>query len=262
MHDVSGDEEQYEVEITKPFYLGVYTVTIGQFAQFVKATGHQTSAESSLYGGHGYSSSEKNIDQGKKYNWRNVGWEQTEDHPVVNVSWKDAEAFCCWLSKKEGKKYRLPTEAEWEYSCRAGTTTRFYSGDSDESLKGVANIADASHRQKYARQTYSNAAGVEWNDGYPFTAPVGKFRPNAFGLYDMHGNVEQWCADTYCDRYPTGKVIDPARGIDGYGERRVFRGGCFYDTPNAVRSASRGTAHWDDYGCWLGFRVAMTISAE
>ena len=123
---------------------------------------------------------------------------------MVNVTWNDAVAFCDWLSKKEGKKYRLPTEAEWEYSCRAGTKTRFYSGDDIETLKGVANILDASFKKKYPQASWAAA----WDDGYPFTAPVGKFKPNAFGLYDMHGNVWQWCADWYGE-YPQGKVVDP-----------------------------------------------------
>jgi hypothetical protein len=108
-----------------------------------------------------------------------------DEHPVVNVSGNDAAAFCQWLSKKDGKTYRLPTEAEWEYACRAGTTTRYYSGDDPETLAKVANVADATIRAKFPEWTWTSKA----SDGYAFTAPVGQFRPNAFGLNDMHGNA-------------------------------------------------------------------------
>ena len=116
---------------------------------------------------------------------------------MVNVSWNDAVAFCKWLSKKEGKTYRLPTEAEWEYACRAGTTTRYYSGDDPETLAKVGNVADAAFKAKFPDWEYT----IKANDGYVFTAPVGKFKPNAFGLYDMHGNAWQWCADWYGEEY-------------------------------------------------------------
>ena len=119
----ADSEEQHEVEITKPFHMGVYTVTVGQFRQFVKDAGYKTEAEKDGAGGWGYNAARKAFDSDQKYNWQNVGWEQTDDHPVVNVTWNDAVAFCDWMSKKEDKQYRLPTEAEWEYSCRAGTTT-------------------------------------------------------------------------------------------------------------------------------------------
>ena len=132
-----------------------------------------------------------------KYSWRNAGFEQTDEHPVVNVSWNDAVAFCKWLSRKEGKTYRLPTEAEWEYACRAGTTTRYYSGDDPETLAKVGNVADATAKAKFANWKYT----IKASDGYVFTAPVGQFTPNAFGLYDMHGNAWQWCADRYGKEY-------------------------------------------------------------
>ena len=138
---------QHEVEITQPFYMGVYPVTRGQFAAFVKDKGYQTGAEK-RDSGFGYNASKKSFESGK-YSWGDLGFAQTDAHPVVEVDWNDAQAFCAWLSQKEGKVYELPTEAEWEYACRAGTTTRFWCGDADESLKGNANIGDASFKDKY-----------------------------------------------------------------------------------------------------------------
>ena len=122
--------------------------------------------------------------------WRNSGFEQTDGHPVVNVSWNDAQAFCDWLSRKESKKYCLPTEAQWEYACRGRTQTRFYFGDDEEDLAKYGNVADASARKKFPDWSWT----IKADDGYVFTAPVGHYQPNGFGLYDMHGNVWQWCA--------------------------------------------------------------------
>ena len=169
---------------------------------------------------------------------------------MANVTWNDAVAFCDWLSKKEGKKYRLPTEAEWEYSCRAGTKTRFYSGDDDDSLKAVANIADASFKKKYPEGDWA----ASWDDGYPFTAPAGKFKPNAFGLYDMHGNVWQWCADWYGEDYYKKSPGQDPQGPDA-GPFRVLRGGSFLNVAHGCRSAYRfRRAPWNRY-CYYGFRV-------
>ena len=109
---------------------------------------------------------------------------------MINVSWNDAMAFCKWLSKKEGKSFRLPSEAEWEYACRAGTTTRYSSGNDPETLATVGNSADAALEGKFRNYKYA----IKASDGYVFTAPVEKFEPNAFGLYDMHGNAWEWCA--------------------------------------------------------------------
>ena len=183
----SADEyPQHHVYITKPFYLGIYTVTRGQFRQFVKDTGYKTDAEKREKPGPDLKF------EGDIYNphcsWRNAGFKQTDEHPVVDVDWDDAAAFCKWLSKKESKTYRLPTEAEWEYACRAGTTTRYYSGDDPESLAKVGNVADAAFKAEYPYM-----AAIKASDGYVYTAPVGSFKPNAFGLYDMHGNVCQMC---------------------------------------------------------------------
>jgi len=155
---------------------------------------------------YGWDPEKKAFDFNEKYSWRNAGFEQTDERPVVNVSWNDAVAFCKWLSKKEGKTYQLPTEAQWEYACRAGTTTRYYSGDDPETLAKVANVADAAAKAKFPDRKYT----IKANDGYVFTSPVGKFKPNAFGLYDMHGNAWQWCADWYdADYYGQSPVDDP-----------------------------------------------------
>ena len=129
---------------------------------------------------------------------------------MVNVSWNDAVAFCKWLSRKEGKTYRLPTEAEWEYACRAGTTTRYYSGDDPETLAKVANVADATAKAKFPDWKWT----IKASDGYVFTAPVGQFKPNAFGLYDMHGNAWQWCADWYGKDYYGKSPVDDPKGPD------------------------------------------------
>ena len=119
-------------------------------------------------GGFGYDAATREYKRNPKYDWNNTGWEQTEAHPVVNVTWNDAVKFCAWLSKKEGKTSELPTEAEWEYACRAGTTTRFWCGDDDASLKGNANVADVSLKAKYPVAGFA----VSWDDGYAFTSPV------------------------------------------------------------------------------------------
>ena len=259
MYRSPDETPQHEVEITQPFYMGVYLVTVGQFRQFVKDSVYQTEAEKDGKGGRGYNADETKIfAEGKNYNWQNVGWEQSEEHPVVNVTWNDVVNFCEWLSNKDGKKYRLPTEAEWEYSCRAGTKTRFYSGDGEQTLKGVANIADASLKQKYPQVRLA----VAWDDGYPFTAPVGKFKPNAFGLYDMHGNVCEWCQDLYDINYYKNSPREVLRGLSrlspGVGSFAAGAGLSSRDCRSAYRISFEPHVRFNN----LGFRVAAVPSGD
>jgi formylglycine-generating enzyme required for sulfatase activity len=135
------------------------------------------------------------------------------------VSWEEAVDFCERLSQKENGKYRLPTEAEWEYACRAGTDTRFYYGN------------DLSYSQLGEYAWYGNNSGSE-------THPVGQKKPNAFGLYDMHGNVWEWCQDWYGENYYSQRSeVDP-KGPDT-GTARVLRGGSWFNLPRICRSASR-----------------------
>jgi formylglycine-generating enzyme len=249
-----NEHPQHGVRITRPFCLGTYHVTRGQFRQFVVDTRYKTDAENGEKpGAYGWDPVGKDFEFNEKYSWRNAGFEQTDEHPVVNVSWNDAVAFCKWLSKKEGKTYRLPTEAEWEYACRAGTTTRYYSGDDPETLAKVGNVIDATAKAKFPDWNWA----IKASDGYVFTAPVGKFKPNAFGLYDMHGNAWQWCTDWCGAEYYAKSPADDPTGQDT-GDDRVLRGGSWYYRPINSRSARRAGDSPGDRLNVTGFRVART----
>ena len=250
-----AEQPQHRVRITKPFDLGTYHVTRGQFRQFVKDSGYKTDAEKGRNDTWAFNPERKDFDLDTRYTWRNAGFEQTDEHPVVCVSWNDATAFCKWLSHKEGKAYRLPTEAEWEYACCAGTKTRYSSGDDPETLAKVGNVADATLKTKFP-----GANAIKANDGYVFTAPVGKFKPNAFGLYDMHGNAWQWCSDWFDDNYYCESPINDPKGPDE-GEEHVLRGGCWVFGPVVARSAFRVGGPPELRGYGTGFRVVRQDAA-
>ena len=252
--DFKHEHPQHRVRITRPFYLGTYHVTLGQFRQFVAETQYRTDAEKEEEpGAWGWNSPHKEFGFHPKYSWRNPGFEQADEHPVVCVSWNDAAAFCKWLGKKDGKIYRLPTEAEWEYACRAGTTTRYSSGDDPETLAQVGNVADAAFEAKFRNTKF----GIKASDGFVYTAPVGKFKPNAFGLYDMHGNAWQWCADWYAAEYYATSPADDPSGPDS-GADRVLRGGSWCGRTDCARSAGRDGDDPVYRSFNSGFRVART----
>ena len=194
----------------------------------------------------------------RRYSWKNTGFPQGDDDPVVNVSWNDAAAFCAWLSKKEGKTYELPTEAESEYACRAGTTTRFWCGDDDAGLNGTDNVRDASLKEKLDADQFKDWTFAAWNDGHPFTSPAGTFRANAWSLCDMHGDVWQWCADWF-GKYPEGALKDPKGPTDG--DFRVSRGGSWQSVPALCRSAARHAFDPGDRDANIGFRVVLRVAA-
>lgn len=217
-----GELPARRVKISKPYYLGAHEVTVGQFADFVNQASYRTDGERTNQGELIKVVQSKLVRQSGG-TWRNPGFKQEPTHPVVNVSWNDANAFCKWLSKKEGRAYRLPTEAEWEYAGRAGTTSRFSTGDQKSSLRGFANVIDLSYRKTFPGPT----SPFPFEDGFVFTAPVGSFRANKFGLHDMHGNVWEWCSDWYDENYyQRGINIDPPG--PSRGQRKVIRGGCWY----------------------------------
>ncbi len=216
-----SEKPQHEVEITKDFYLGKFLVTKKQFARFVEAAKYKTEAEADGKGGWGYDG--KGFKQDPKFTWRDPGFAQADDHPVVNVTWNDATEFCKWASDVTKRRIELPTEARWEYVCRAGTTTRYFTGGKAESLDGSANVADWTLKKQLPEYLI-----VDIDDGYVFTSPVGKFRPNPFGLYDMSGNTMEWCVDYYdANYYKISDRMDPVN--IGKTDTRVLRSGSWLE---------------------------------
>ena len=202
------------------FWLAKTEVTRGQFRKFITATGYHTDAEKE-----GWSYGVVDGKWGKKEgsDWKNAGFSQTDDHPVVNVSWNDAKAFSEWLSKQTGKTLRLPTEAEWEYACRAGTTTSFAFGN-------CLSTDQANYNGNYP------FTGCSKGEYIKKTIPVGSLVKNAWGLYDMHGNVFEWCSDWY-GAYSSKSVTDPSGPTSG--KYRVLRGGSWFISAWHCRSADR-----------------------
>jgi formylglycine-generating enzyme required for sulfatase activity len=294
-----GDEfPQHEVMISKPFGIGMYPVTKGEFRRFVEQTGYVTWAERNRAAGAiGIDLSTGLVGPGPDYNWR-TPWKADHEniaygeyHPVVSVAYNDAAAFCAWLSGKEGRTYRLPTEAEWEYACRAGSTTQHYFGDDPNDLEHHANVADQSLQRVWIQKVAHPDPkmppvgaklppyAVSWDDRWPFVSVAGKFKPNPWGLYDMHGNVGEWCSDWYDPEYykksscgdPQGPALEDAPYIDisfipGFPPEfpnrrklRVVRGGVWLDPAIAYRSADRRThvRHPVDAAADIGFRVVL-----
>ncbi|HEX4071223.1 MAG TPA: SUMF1/EgtB/PvdO family nonheme iron enzyme, partial [Planctomycetaceae bacterium] len=241
----------HSVQITRPFYFGAYEVTRGEFAKFIAASHFKTKAERAKGGWHLVNTENRNAwDPKHKFTWHAPGFPQADDHPVVDICWDDAQAFCQWLSQKEKKTYRLPTEAEWEYACRAGTTEKSYGGDAPEQLTKIGNIADATAKSKFPAWGL-----VKSSDGWLYTSPVGQFRPNNFGLYDTIGNAIEWCSDWYgSDYYQTSPEIDPPGTTPS--QYHVARGGSFYVTGDAV-----GRWHFkpDHHSPEMGFRIVREI---
>ena len=227
------------MRITKPFYLGTHHVTRGQFRQFVADTAYKTDAEKGdKPGASGWDPDEKKFGFNEKYSWRNAGFEQTDKHPVVNVSWNDAVAFCQWLSKKESKTYRLPTEAEWEYACRAGTTTRYWSGDDPEMLAKVGNVPDSRPRRSSrigntrSKPMTAMCSRLRWASSSPM--PSGSTTCTVMpGSGARIGTAQEYYAASPAD--------DPI-GPDS-GKYRVLRGGSWGNWPGSTRSAVRLKGH-------------------
>jgi formylglycine-generating enzyme required for sulfatase activity len=231
------------------FWMGKHEVSRVQFKAFIEATGYKTDAEREGFAW-GYE-----VDWIKKSgnNWKQAGFEQGDDHPVVNVSFNDAEAMTRWLSEKSGNRFRLPTEAEWEYACRAATPAARFWGDESEKACKYANVADlTAGRQFHAWTTH------QCEDRYVYTAPVGSYEPNGFGLRDLLGNVGEWCADAY-HKEAYGKHSEKNPGYSSRDSSHVVRGGSWFSRPETARCAARdhllsATRRSND----LGFRLVRS----
>jgi formylglycine-generating enzyme required for sulfatase activity len=248
--DFPEELPEHRVRITRPFFMAAHEVTVGQFRQFVEATNYKTYAETSGRGGSHVFSQQLDYQSRPELNWRTPGFEQTDEHPVVQLTWSDAVAFCDWLSDKEGGRYRLPTEAEWEYACRAGSRTAWPFGAMTRTLAVTANTPD----QTFMAWLPGAPTGSDWTDGFATTAPVGSLLPNAFGLYDMLGNVWEYCSDWYDPiYYHYSPETDPTGAAAG--EFRVVRGSGYVHSYVYTRSAARGRAKPDETTGDQAFRV-------
>ena len=227
-----GDERPVHNVGVGIFAMGRYEVTRGEYSSFVTATDH-ASAGCNVVDRRG-----ENLNWDSRASWRNPGFAQSDDHPVVCVGWEDALAYARWLSTRTGERYRLPSEAEWEYAARAETATgRYWDGGSTGQC-GNANGGDRTLLQRRGSWTPGVATCT---DGVVDTAQVGTYAPNAFRLHDMLGNVWEWVADCWHDNYQ-GAPADGSAWGDGNCGRRVLRGGSWDTTPRGLRSANRYTS--------------------
>lgn len=236
-NDESGrtaEEIAHPVTLTKPYYLGRFEITKGQFETFVKATGYKTEAEDGKSGGYGWDG--QKLTQRAEFNWRNPGFPQTPAHPVCCVTWFDSQRFCEWLSRRTGRQFSLPSEAQWEYACRAGTQTPWH-GSVDEIAWHKGNAGGATH-------------------------PVGQLKANAWGFHDMSGNVWEWCQDWH-GPYPSGAATDPLQTLENLSDkpRRILRGGGFLKDAAGARSATRFRNDPRSRNADNGFRV-MTLTID
>lgn len=233
-------EAAHEITFTDDYYIGQFEMTRGQFRRFIEDSGYKTETETTD-GGYGWNETLKKFEgRDKKYTWANVGAPgQSDDHPVTNITRKDAREFCAWLAKKADgmvrlRELRLPGEAEWEFACRAGGTGRFGFGDDEEKLAAYANVADAAWHERFP-----NPKAIKAKDGHVFAAPVGQFKPNAFGVYDMLGNVWEWVEDYYGKYDALPKERNQLQTKKQNEERPILRGGAYYTTPRDCRCATR-----------------------
>jgi len=245
--DGRGDDEGpvHSVKIAA-FAIGKTEITRGQFAIFVKKTRYGTGDKCWTL--------EKGKFEQRKGSWREPGFPQNDNDPAVCINWNDAQAYAKWLSRKTGRKYRLPTEAEWEYAARGDTDTARYWGNNPDEACAYANGADKTAQAQIQGATSWSVHGC--TDGFAYTAPVGHFKPNAFGLYDMLGNVWEWTGDIYHVNYQ-GAPIDGS-AWQGGGDKRLLRGGSWNNSPRDMRAAVRYKSDPGLRFSSFGFRVVRS----
>jgi len=234
------NEKQHQVTITKPFYLQEHEMTVAQWRWYVKSANYKSEAEA---GDGAYVLVDYNWEKDSEYNWRIPGFVQNDKHPVTCVSWNDTQSFVKWINKAENGiySYRLPTEAEWEYTCRAGTKDRFYFGPCLSKIQ--ANFDGSSKWEKCPLGESSKG-----------TVETGKYPANAWGFYDMHGNVMEWCQD-WLGNYPDSAVSDPVGPQAG--TSKVVRGGGWTSYAYNSRAAKRFSRSPNESYSDTGFRLVI-----
>ena len=241
----------HAVTFARPFAIGKFEVTRGEFAAFIAATGRQTATRCMIWTG-------AKLDMVDGKSWRDPGIPQTDDHPVVCVSWRDATAYAAWLSATTGKSYRLTNDAEWEYAVRGGTQGPYAFPGGEAAACAYGNVADA--RAKVAVPAWR---ALDCDDGVGFgTAKVGSYKPNGFGLYDTVGNVWEWIADCYRPDYDGAPTDGSAAGTAESCGVASDRGGGFSSLlPGNLRAANRSRAPSLDATVYsLGFRVMRDLT--
>lgn len=231
------DEGPVQKVQVKAFAIGKYEVTKAQWRVFVQQSGHPTSSECLTWAGDGF-------DKPPQLSWQETGFMQTDNHPVVCVSWQDAKSYTQWLSKVTSKPYRLPTEMEWEYAAKAGQGLVALPWSSDESPCNRANFADQSLFSSHPQWRLANCS-----DGFEFTAPVGSFTANPWGVFDMQGNAMEWVSSCYATaiQIQAEKISECAK--------RVIKGGGWDMPEKFLRNAYRGSARERIRTTGIGFRV-------
>jgi formylglycine-generating enzyme required for sulfatase activity len=252
----ADEEPTRQVKISTGFAMGQSEISVGQFREFVKAVGYRTDAERAGTG------SVYDESSGRMSDRRGIDWQRdyegnraSEKLPVLNVSWNDANEYAAWLSQRTGKHYRLPSEAEFEYALRANSTTRFWWGDGDPT-KVVANLTGDGDRSPSKRSW--GRAFPHYSDGYWGPAPVKTYPANAFGLFDIDGNLSEWVDDCWHDNYIRAPR-DSTAWVNPGCERRVIRGGSWGSAPPQIRSAYRLGVSAETRSARVGFRIVREL---
>ena len=239
------------------FRLAIYETTVAQFRQFVAATAYQ--AASACW--------EFDRDEGirlKAAAWDAPAHAPTDFHPVLCVSWNDASAYVQWLSQQTGRAFRLPSEAEWEYAARAGSRTKYPSGDAPEQLCRYANMKDRRFKEAAQRDHGLDMLVTDCDDGAAYTSIVGMYAPNAYGLHDMLGNVAEWVADCQHGNYQGAPADGTAwvTACEAEGDYFITRGGSYSSSRQVLRSAARGHGgRGNASSLGEGFRIAEDLGS-
>jgi len=247
---IADERPAHVVTVAREFAIGQFAVTRGEFAAFVAETGYAPKDGCYVLSG-------DNFVMDRKRNWRDPGFAQTDRHPVVCVSHADAQRYVRWLSRKTKQAYRLPSEGEWEYAARAGTSTARFWGDGRDEACEFANVSDFTGAEALSWDKTNKGKVFQCRDGYAYTSPVGTFRPNAFGLYDMLGNVWQWADDCFHVSYD-GAPKDASAWHTGDCKFRVIRGGSWSFSPRSLRAARRCAIDPVERYYNTGFRVVRS----